>query len=206
MRDDKKADRAGQIEAAAYAILEEKGFAGLSVQAVAKRARASNETIYKWYGDKTGLFEALIRRNSGLVEAAIGASHRQTAADRLAEIGPVLLTMLLGPRAIALNRAAASDPTGTLGRALAREGRETIAPRVVALMQDAVHEGSLEGAQQEIAETWFSLLIGDLQVRRVTGALSEPRADYITARAATALARLRQLYPPRRLDATPPNE
>ncbi len=206
MRDERRIERAAEIEAAAHAILEEKGFAGLSMQAVAKRARASNETIYNWYGDKTGLFESLIRGNSNRVEAAISTSSEALALDRLAAVGPVLLAMLLGPSAVALNRAAAADPTGTLGRALAREGRETVAPRIVALMQDAIQEGALDGAPQDMAETWFSLLIGDLQVRRVTGALAEPRADYIDTRAATALTRLRQLFPPARLDATPHNE
>lgn len=187
--------RAAQIEAAAYEILDERGFEGLSMQSVAQRASASNETLYRWYGDKTGLFEALIRGNSALVEAAID-SGADDPLSSLAEIGPALLAMLLGPRAIALNRAAAADASGTLGRSLAREGRETIAPRIVSLMQTACDNRQLAGVPQEMAETWFSLLIGDLQVRRVTGALSMPRADYIESRAASAVERLRRLFPP----------
>lgn len=165
------------------------------MQAVAKRAKASNETLYRWYGDKTGLFEALIRGNSALVELAI-ASDEADPMDVLREIGPILLSMLLGPRAVALNRAAAADASGTLGRALAREGRETVAPRIVALMRRAVEDGQLRGAPEDMAEAWFSLLIGDLQVRRVTGALAHPRPDYIETRAAAALDRLQRLFPP----------
>ena len=70
----------------------------------------------------------------------------------------------------------------------------------IGLMQAAVSEGALGGAPQEMAETWFLLLIGDLQIRRVTGALATPRPDYIETRAASALARLRILFPPARLD------
>lgn len=195
MKDENRQKRARQIEAAAYEILDEKGFAGLSMQAVAQRARASNETLYRWYGDKTGLFEALIRGNSALVEKALSTSEPDPLHS-LAKIGPVLLAMLLGPRAVALNRAAAADPTGTLGRSLAREGRETVAPRIVALMRQAVQGSHLSGTPEEIAETWFALLIGDLQVRRVTGALAEPRPDYIQTRAASALERLTRLFPP----------
>lgn len=195
MRQENRQIRARQIEAAAYELLEEKGFAGLSMQAVAKKAKASNETLYRWYGDKAGLFEALIRGNSAIVEAAISLPEAEPP-ESIETIGTVLLGMLLGPRAIALNRAAAADPSGALGRALAREGRDTIAPRIVTLMQAAVAKGHLAGAPEEVAETWFALLIGDLQVRRVTGALPQPRSDYIEARAGTALRRLQRLFPP----------
>ena len=101
MRHEKRAARARQIEAAAYDILAEKGFAGLSVQAVAKAARASNETIYRWYGDKTGLFEALIRGNAQQVAHAIDKA-KPDPLDKLSETGTVLLSMLLGRQAISL--------------------------------------------------------------------------------------------------------
>ena len=63
MKPDRKEKRAREIEAAAYALLEAKGFEGLSMQSVAKMAKASNETLYRWYGDKIGLFEARSSRN-----------------------------------------------------------------------------------------------------------------------------------------------
>ncbi|MEQ8740678.1 MAG: helix-turn-helix domain-containing protein, partial [Hoeflea sp.] len=63
MREETRAARQAQIEQAAYEVLEEKGYAATSMLAIAKRARASNETLYNWYGDKTGLFRALVVRN-----------------------------------------------------------------------------------------------------------------------------------------------
>ncbi len=197
MRPEKREMRARQIETAAYELLEAKGFAGLSVQAVAKTARASNETLYKWYGDKTGLFEALIRGNTGLVAQALEAAALENPIECLRRVGPVLLTMLLSERAVALNRAAAADASGTLGRALAREGRSAVAPRIIGIMENAISEGALAGGTpQEMAETYFALLIGDLQVRRVTGALPKPHDDYIEKRAADAVASLTRLFPP----------
>jgi len=195
MRSEKRATRAREIEDAAYRLLEEKGFDGLSVQAVAREAKASNETIYRWYGDKTGLFEALIRGNAAQVAMALEGA-RIDPLDTLAETGPVLLGMLLGPRAVALNRAAAADPTGTLGRALAREGRETVAPTIALVMEHAACENRLSGTVAELTETWLSLLIGDLQIRRVTGAIPTPTRAAIKARAAAALDQLCRLFPP----------
>ena len=207
MKPENREKRARQIEAAAYDLLDSKGFAGLSMQAIAKAAHASNETLYRWYGDKTGLFEALIRGNSAIVEAAIDAAGSDRPLDNLATIGPGLLTMLLGERAVALNRAAAADDSGTLGRALAREGRNTIAPRIVAIMDLAARTGALSGGTpQEMAETYFALLIGDLQVRRVTGALPAPHEDYIRKRADQALDHLQRIFPAGDLDATRQSE
>ena len=114
MREDARRKRAAEIEAAAYAVLEKKGYDGLSMLAVAKAAKASNETLYRWYGDKLGLFAALIDGNTQVVRDALGGDDGDTPLEDLARVGPKLLTMLLGPRAVALNRAAAVDGSGSV--------------------------------------------------------------------------------------------
>ena len=201
MTPEKRDQRARQIENAAYEILEKKGFSGLSMQAVARAAKASNETLYRWYGDKVGLFEALIRGNAELVVAELDALRGKTPIETLGQIGPRILTMLLGPRAIALNRAAAADPGGTLGAALAREGRMVVGPRIAAVIQGAIASGQLSGDTPErMTEVYFGLLIGDQQIRRVTGASPMPDQDEINTRAESALALLRRIFPPE-LDA-----
>ncbi|MEZ5716838.1 MAG: TetR/AcrR family transcriptional regulator [Paracoccaceae bacterium] len=196
MRQEKRAARAEEIEAAAYAVLDAKGFEGLSMLAVARAAKASNETLYRWYGDKQGLFRALIGRNTETVRATLAAAEGGDAMQVLARVGPELLAMLLGPRAVALNRAAAADGSGTLGRALSEAGRGAVRPWIEAVMAQAVGAGQLAGDVGDMAETWFALLIGDLQVRRVTGAMAAPSAPEIAARADAALARLARLFPP----------
>ncbi len=196
----RRAEREARIAEAAYALLEEKGFAGTSMLAIARRARASNETLYNWYGDKTGLFKALILRNSADLRALLDAAPEGAPAiETLRATGPVLLSLLLGDRAIALNRAAAADATGTLGQALAEAGRETVLPRITALIARAGAEGALaietaDGA----ADTYIRLLVGDQQIRRAIGALPEPGEAEIAARAATAFAQFCALSAPRR--------
>lgn len=195
MRDEKRAARAQQIEAAAYEVLEQKGYEGMSMLAVARAAKASNETLYRWYGDKTGLFEALIESNTATIRDTLDQAETQDALETLGKIGPRLLAMLLGPRAIALNRAAAADASGTLGQALGRLGRDTVAPWLTQLMDQARAQGHLTGAPApDMAETYLALLIGDSQIRRVTGAMPEPGPDWIAGRATRALTQLRRLY------------
>lgn len=193
---DRRSRREAEIAEAAYRLLDEVGLAGTTVTAVARAARASNETLYRWYGDRTGLFAALVRRNADLIRAELDEGS-ETGLDGLARIGPKLLAMVTGPRAVALNRAAAADATGTLGAELSRGGREEIAPLIAARIAEAQDAGALGPAPaEEIAETWLALLIGDAQIRRATGAIDQPTPHQIAARAARALDQLQRLYPP----------
>ncbi len=189
MKTETREHRRQQIEDAAYRMLGEKGYAGTSMQAIARAAKASNETLYSWYGDKKGLMAALIARNTDLVRAALAETHGGDPLDRLARLGPVLLGMVLGPRAVALNRAAAADPSGDLGRAIASGGKDVVAPLVEAL----IARSDLKGDPAELTAIYLSLLIGDLQIRRVIGAMDTPTPTFCADRSAAALRLLQEL-------------
>lgn len=196
MKDETRSLRQAQIEKAAYALLEHKGYAGTSMQGIAKQARASNETLYSWYGDKQGLFKALVTRNAAevksLLEAALKAqSDPMVILDLL---GPKLLSLLLGDRAIALNRAAAADPTGVLGATVSEAGREAVLPLLVSVFEAAKAQGQLVFDETDVAVgLYLDLLIGDLQIRRVIGRVAAPEPQFCKARSDRATGRLRQL-------------
>lgn len=227
--------REEEIEAAAYRLLEERGFAGTGMQAIAQAAHASNETLYRWYGDKTGLYRALITRNARLIVEQIARAraegHRGLAA--LERAGPVLLGAILSDRAIALNRAAAADRTGQLGPVLAEAGRSAVLPLLIEIVAEALVDGHLgtrlasrmrgrlplgdadpgdaagdlagdeaggpagdDAIATELTELWLALLIGDLQIRCVTGQITPPDPAQIALRSARAVDRLLRFYPP----------
>lgn len=199
MREETKSIRQEQIEQAAYAVLQEKGYAGASMLAVAKRARASNETLYNWYGDKQGLFMALVARNAAEVKALLQAQITADAdpLDTLRLLGPRLLDLLTGDRSVALNRAAAADPSGELGTAISRAGRETVAPMIEAIMSKARSNGLLDfHSKAEATELYLNLLIGDLQIRRVIGRADKPTDSDIAHRADRAVRILRLALAP----------
>ncbi|SMX37623.1 TetR/AcrR family transcriptional regulator [Octadecabacter ascidiaceicola] len=187
MKPEIREKREAQIVGVAYEILERKGFDGISMLAVAKAAKASNETLYRWYGDKHGLFIALVARNVAEVEQHLANVKAKGGLEALlAEFGPVLLGMLLGPRAIALNRAAAADGTGELGKALATGGRDVVRPRLVEIL-GTYHAEKTMPELFAMAELYFTLLIGDLQIRRVTGVLPLLNKEEIQSQSNTAL-------------------
>ena len=99
---------------------------------VAKRAKASNETLYKWYGNKQGLFLSMVERSVAASRELLVSSleGNQNLATILDTFGPQLLQMLTSQRTIVLNRAAAGDvhDTGMLGRTINEGGRDAILP------------------------------------------------------------------------------
>lgn len=197
MRDENRSLRQDQIERAAYAVLDDKGYAGASMLAIAKAARASNETLYNWYGDKTGLFYALVRRNAAEVKALLEdqIAAGGDAIETLERVGPLLLRLVTSDRAVALNRAAAADPTGELGRTIAAEGRETVAPLIAQVIGQGRAHGRLAFDDLPMAcETYLGLLIGDIQIRRVVGRMPQPGPEALAARADAALRAFLRLY------------
>jgi AcrR family transcriptional regulator len=194
MRPDNRKRREKEIFRAAYTVLDLSGPEGLTMLAVARAARASNETLYRWYGDKAGLFAALVKDNAQRVEAALAevASRNEEPRAALERVGAALFDMVTGARAVALNRAAATDTTGNLGAALAREGRERVAPLLGVLIARLLPHAPLP----EATPLFIDLLIGDAQIRRATGALPDPPEPGTgEGRARLAVTRLIALFP-----------
>jgi AcrR family transcriptional regulator len=197
----KQIARRERIEETAYAVLKESGYKAASLLAIARRASVSNETLYNWYGNKQGLFRSLIESNAReakeLLEGALQTGS--DPLDTLAALGPILLSLVTGDKAIVLNRAAAGDisDTKTLGPAIAQLGRDTIAPLVRDLLQSASRSGLIV-CDDPVAATdiYFRLLIGDLQVRRVIGAICELPPSEIERRASEVMALFLQLHAP----------
>lgn len=196
MREEKRSLRQQQIEAAAYAVLEVKGYSGTSMLGIAKQAHASNETLYSWYGDKQGLFRALVTRNAeeakAYLETELETDH--DALSILGALGPKLLDLLTGDRAVALNRAAAADSSGELGATLSKAGRDAIFPLLEQVLLRARHEGQLNfELPDEAVGLYLDLLIGDQQIRRVIGRLPHPLKSFCEERSRRAVRHLRHL-------------
>lgn len=187
LKDDRREKRHADICEAAYGLLAQHGYGGTSMLRVAKAAKASNETLYRWYGDKDGLFKAMVRDNAGETRQMLNTALQGSDNPRmvLERVAPVFLRMLLGERAILLNRAAAADPTGALGATISAGGRNEIMPLLDRLMQ-RLCEGR-ECEPKEAAGWFISLLVGDLQIKRVINERAALSGEEIDSRCAAAL-------------------
>ncbi|MGH1539587.1 MAG: TetR/AcrR family transcriptional regulator [Arenicella sp.] len=200
MLKEKQDIRRQQIQAAAYELLEDKGYKATSMLAIAKQAKASNETLYAWYGSKQNLFRALITDNAAEVTATIKQALTQETdlKKALNRIGPLLLTLVLSDKAIALNRAAAADANETkvLGETLASAGKNAVQPLIQELFEQARARQTIDfDDKEQISNVYLSLLIGDLQIRRVTGAIPKVTKAQINRRSSQAVTLLLTLFP-----------
>lgn len=184
----------------AVEVLAERGYRDASMLEIAKRAAASKETLYAWFGDKQGLFEAVIRRNAEVVQEVLRGYLENNAPPDVAlpEFGRALLTLLLGDSAVAINRAAISEARAEprLAETLARAGRDATLPAFLRYLERQQERGTLQldTTPEEAAEVYLGLLLGDRQVRRLLGRIPAPSKTEIDARAAAATRRFLQLY------------
>ncbi|MEP2978479.1 MAG: TetR/AcrR family transcriptional regulator [Lentilitoribacter sp.] len=190
MRESAQIERRRLIEEAAYELIDEKGYDNISMLAIAKRAKASNETLYRWYGDKKGLFQAMVIRNADDVyESLLQDLDRQRDPMQILEdISLKLLRLLSSDRAIALNRAAAADASGELGKALSLVGRERVFPSITKVLAQIKEQGTFDDLEiDELGNLYLSLLIGDMQIRRAIGVMSVPNETELKIKTRKAL-------------------
>lgn len=188
--------RREQIEQTTYSLIDKFGYDGISMLKIAKAAKASNETLYRWYGDKKGLFLSLVESNAKEVATLLEKQIDSAAITpkTLQMLGEKLLQLLVSDRAIALNKAAAGDPTGELGAALAQAGRDAIFPMIAQVFKQLCQSQNLAPSQaKKFADIYIRLLIGDLQIRRTTGAIAPLTKKEIKSRAKQSDQLIRQL-------------
>jgi AcrR family transcriptional regulator len=166
------------VLAAAFEMAAEHGPAGLRMEAIAKRAGVSKETLYRWWRSKADV----------LLEALAGRGERTIPMPYSGSLAEDMRTFM---RATA---ASADAPTQRILRALAAEAASDpeqatlvrdrfIARRRAALgelLDRAVQRGELDQAQ---AETALDLVFGSLWYRLIfgIGPLDRDWADGVAA-------------------------
>lgn len=178
MNDDERSVRHSQIQAAALELLQELGYRKTSMLLIAKRARASNQTLYAWYSSKQALFRSIVEDYGRQVREHLEAGLRDPTdpLQVLREFGPKLLRYTTDGDAIIMNRAAVIDAaeTGVLARAIDEVGRGAIFPNLCVLMQRLVDERVFdpgEDSSTDLAQVYVALLFGEAQFRQALGTL-----------------------------------
>jgi hypothetical protein len=137
------------------------------------------------------------------VGAALAPSLEHDAADVsevLRGFAVELQRLLLGDRAVVINRAAISEATTdpTFARALAAQGRDSVVPKLERYLEEQWERGLLEFEEAGSAvDALMGLAIGDQQVRRLLGVLPMPEPEKIEARADRAVGQFLTLFGPR---------
>lgn len=184
--------RQQQVLAAALELLVEMGD-GLTMTAVARRARCSKETLYKWFGDRDGLLAATIQWQAAKVRAPRVLDEgldRDALSRDLKQFAQDLLRTIAGETSIALNRLAmthAAGGAGDLGTIMLAHGPAAIRRRLIPLLEAARRAGLLDfDDAEETYRTFFGLTVRDTQIRLLLGerlAVSENEIGRASSRA-----------------------
>ena len=189
--------RRAEIEAAAFKVLERVGYKKASMLQIAKEAKASNETLYAWYGNKQSLFQSLIVANAGAIEEALRRTLTGSSED-LFELGKLVLGFTATEKAIIINRAAVAEvqETGLLSQAIEAHARQAMLRCINSHLADldASGEYAFEHGVEAAAEVYVNLLIGELQMQQSLGSVPALSQDEIEARSQRAVSYFGRLF------------
>jgi AcrR family transcriptional regulator len=192
--------RQGEVLDAVLGLLVE-GREALTMAAVARRARCSKETLYKWFGDRDGLLTATVRWQASRVRAGGFDRQRLDAAslrDSLERFAANWLSVISSRTSIALNRVAvahAGSRRTNLGEIVLANGRVAVGERLKPLLEAGREVGLLRFDDSEAAfRTFFGLVGRDVQIRLLLGDRLELNPDQIARDAAEATRQFFALY------------
>jgi len=193
---DERERREHEILDHALAELGDKGVDGVTMLGVAKRAGASKETLYSWFGNRHGLLATLIARNADRTAERVAAALEGPSDphETLSQFAAGLLALLTGDVSIALNRAAMTDPE--LARLLLESGRLRVGPIVEEYLASLDRSGQLAVPDPAGAfELLYGLVVADQQIRTLLGD-DPPTPEEIANRSTTAIDRFFRLFAP----------
>lgn len=164
------AERREEILRTAAAVFADKGFAGATMLEIARRSRASKETLYAWFGDKDALFETLFLSHMGRITSRGGARDTTQAPEAaLRQLGRAILSVTLDPETVPLIRVALAE-AARFPRLRAMMG-EVMDRRPLAAYLERCREAGLMSFDDALpaARAFVALVQSDLPMRLLYG-------------------------------------
>jgi len=184
------------LRAATEAFLAQ-GYLAASMDEIATAAAVSKATIYKHFGNKKALFEAIIR---GRVDALLSPSRLEAGTDLSAEevltaFARQYVDLVLQPSSLALYRVVVFEAFNNedLGRDSYRVGGAVAVRKVADFLAERTKAGELLVSDPALAaEQFIGSLTGHLQLRALLGVEVDPppkRREAFVASAVSAFLR-----------------
>ncbi len=164
-----------------------------SLAKVAKRASCSKETLYNWFGDRDGLLTATVQyQASKVVLTGLDGDRPSPEAFReaLVTFAANWLSVITSDVSAALNRLAishAGSGRSRLGEIVLKNGPMAMTGRLRPIFEIGEATGLIStGSINAALKTFFGLVVGDWQIRKLLGETTRPSPSGIqlTARRA----------------------
>jgi AcrR family transcriptional regulator len=189
--------RAKMLHAAAQVFFEQ-GYAATSIDAIIERLGGSKRSIYNEFGNKEGLFTALVSEiaDDALTSLAEEETEPSPLRDALLEFGRHLTTLYMSPALIGIYRAVVTEAQRfpELARDVYERGPARATARLTEVLEAAVKSGEAQLVDCAVAADHFvGMLRGNQHLKVVLG-LEPPLSPAETER----LGHLRCRYFPHR--------
>lgn len=174
----------------------------LTMSALAAEANCSKESLYRWYGDRDGLLNAIVRWQAAQVRVEPPGAKIDRAAltARLTQFASDWLKVVSSETSLALNRLAighAADDTADLGAVVLGNGRFALGERLKPVLEAARGAGLLKfESAEEAFRTFFGLVARDVHIRLLLGERLKLDRAAIAAEAARAVEQFLVLHQP----------
>ncbi len=183
-------------------LLGEKDYRQLTMSDIARACNGSKETLYRWFGSKTGLFAEMVRTSSNLIGKRMNnlfAAADATPQMVLSGFCHQYLRTVLSESSVRVNRVAISgiNETPELAQLLIENGRDNAVPHLERYLGDLQERGIIvqSADMDDMVNTLLGLSVGDMQIRRLLGGLSVcPPDDELKQAANRATARFLLIF------------
>jgi TetR/AcrR family transcriptional regulator, mexJK operon transcriptional repressor len=139
--------RRREIAAVAQRVFFETGFADTTMQAIAVRAGASKETLYRHFGSKEDLFAEIVASRARCFLDHLDERFDQpgAVAEVLRSFGAKILEAMMEPDAIALCRVVIAETArnAEIGRVFLAAGPDRVRRRLAEFLSAATDRGEL---------------------------------------------------------------
>ena len=157
---------------AASQVIAERGITA-PVEAIAKRAGVSKQTLYNRYGGKAGLIQALIRRRIDTLTAPLADGVDGAGPEAvLAAFARDVMTAMLAPASLAMTRVAIQGAVEMPGiaEAVLGGGARVSRARLADYLRAESAAGRLDVQNPAEAADFFSGMVGAWQMPALLGA------------------------------------
>jgi AcrR family transcriptional regulator len=184
---------------AASDVLAERGL-GAPIEAIARRAGVSKQTIYNQFGGKTALIEALVARRVSLITAPLrvpGAAEQPI--ETLTALARTLIEIVSNCRVYALMRVTVQGAGAMpeLAKAVFEAGPLTTRALIADFLATETQAGRMAvDDTMQAAEIFAGMCTGHLQLRALLGLEVNADPDRIAQLARTVTERFFRAYAP----------